>query len=310
MVNRLIRYGYKLSDGKLVPDENEASIVNEIFQKYANGISLKVIAEDLNARKVKYIGEKSGWNKHRIALMIEERKYIGENNYPAIISVELYNEANAIKDRKSFKPRVCSDDIETCKTLVYCGQCGKIMCRKSIWDTREKWICNSRCKCAKYIDDFEVITAIKQGVKKIKDDLSILAASEDRKNYEKTQEIMRCTNDIVRFINSAEPNFNVGKKMILECVNMKFQVCKEDKKAIYTDKIKHFISDRNAEDIDISKINQIMSKIYINQDGSFTIEFINGLYLNVKEADNASTSKKNCNKNRRKSDSCQAKRRQ
>ena len=69
MVNRLIRYGYKLSDGKLVPDECEAAIVNEIFLKYASGISLKSIAEDLNARKIKYIREKSGWNKHRIAFM-------------------------------------------------------------------------------------------------------------------------------------------------------------------------------------------------------------------------------------------------
>lgn len=53
MVNRLIRYGYKLSDGKLVPDECEAAIANEIFLKYASGISLKSIAEDLNARKNK-----------------------------------------------------------------------------------------------------------------------------------------------------------------------------------------------------------------------------------------------------------------
>lgn len=305
MVNRLIRYGYKLSDGKLVPDECEAAIANEIFLKYASGISLKSIAEDLNARKIKYIREKSGWNKHRIAFMIEDRKYIGENNYPAIISRELFEEANAIKNQKSFKKRACSDEIGTCKTFVYCGQCGKLMHRKSIWDTREKWICNGKCKCAKYIDDLEIITVIKQGVKIIKDDVSILSASENRKTYERTQEIMRCTNDIARFINSGEPNFFVGKKMILECANLKFQVCKEDKKAIYTDKIERFIREVD-EDRDISKINQIISKLFVNQDGTFTIEFINGLYLNVMEAGNASASEKNCNKNRRKSDTCQA----
>ena len=110
---------------------------------------------------------------------------------------------------------------------------------------------------------------------------------------------MRCTNDIARFINSGVPNFFVGKKMILECANLKFQVCKEDKKAIYTDKIERFIREVD-EDRDISKINQIISKLFVNQDGTFTIEFINGLYLNVMEAGNASASEKNCNKKRRK----------
>lgn len=157
MVNRLIRYGYKLLDGKLVPDENEALIVMEIFQKYVNGNSLKSIAEELNVRGIIYLGEKCGWNKRRIASMIEEQKYIGEKDYPKLISNELFEAANIVKNRKSFKPKVCSNEVDACKTIVYCGQCGKAMHRKSLWDTREKWICNGGCKCSKYMDDNEII---------------------------------------------------------------------------------------------------------------------------------------------------------
>lgn len=304
MVNRLIRYGYKLLDGKLVPDENEALIVMEIFQKYVNGNSLKSIAEELNIRGIIYFGEKCGWNKRRIASMIEEQKYIGEKDYPKLISNELFEAANIVKNRKSFKPKVCSNEVDACKTIVYCGQCGKAMHRKSLWDTREKWICNGGCKCSKYMDDNEIISAVKNAVEKIKKDTSFLETYDKVDNYEKTPEIMKYTNEIVRLTNSAEPNFKVGKKMILECVNLKFQACKEDKRLIYTNKIKQFIREM-GNDIDVSNISEIVSKVIVNQDGSIAIMFINGLCINNREVNDAGTSEKSCNEDRCQSDSCQ-----
>ena len=294
MVNRFIRYGYKILDGILVPDEDESLIVKEIFQKYVNGNSLKSIAEELNIRGIIYLGKKCRWNKSRIASIIEDRKYIGEKGYPGIISSELFEESNMVKNKKSFKPKVWSKEVEVYKTIVYCGQCGKTMHRRSLWKTREKWICTCGCKCAKYMDDNEIISAVKQAFEKIRDDSSFLETIDSGKSYEKTQEIMKYTNEIFRLTNSIEPNFLIGKKMILECVNLKFQACKENKKIIYTDKIKRVIREM-SDDTDVSNIAEIISKVIVNQNGSITIEFINGLCINNMEVDDAS-SEKDCNK--------------
>lgn len=298
MINRFIKYGYKLLDGKYVPNDEEVLIVNEIFQKYAEGYSLKSIAEELNNREIIYFGDRCDWNKRRIASIIEERKYIGENNYPLIISYELFERANKIKNGKSYKPRACSKEVEACKTIVYCGQCGKRMYRKSMWDTREKWICYSGCKCSNYIDDKEIFLGIKRVVGKVKKDTTLLEASGD-KSYEQTQEIIKCTNEITRLINSFEPNYIVGKKMILDCVNLKFQACKEDKSVIYTGKIKRFLSEYDENNINIEKIDDIVSKVIVNQNGTFTIEFVNGICISEEVVANASTSEKNNNKDRR-----------
>ena len=53
--------------------------------------------------------------------------------------------------------------------------------------------------------------------------------------YYPTQEIMRYTNEIGRMTNQPAPSFMAGKKVILECAALKFQACRENKAAAYTE---------------------------------------------------------------------------
>ena len=56
----------------------------------------------------------------------------------------------------------------------------------------------------------------------------------------------------------------------------------------------------------IDYISETVSKIIIEKDGFVTVEMINGAKISSKEVDNADTSEKNCNEDRRQSDSRQA----
>lgn len=301
-MNRMISYGYGYRDGKLIVVEPEAEVVKDIFRDYINGKILKEIADDLTAKDVDFFNGKRCWNKNMVFRIIGNKKYIGADGYPEIISLEQYEAANAIKESKASRKTALPRETEELKKYVFCGQCGKLLHRRTKWRTREKWYCQNGCKCDRYIDDKVIYGAVEAVAKKILDDPTVLSAGEAY-TYKRTQEIMRYSNEIARLTASPNPSFKAGKKLILECVNLKFQACRENKGLSYTNKILQLT---NGKEYGIDYISGAVSKIIIEQDGSIVVEMINDVKLGDKEAGNANASEKNCNKNRRKSDSCQA----
>lgn len=68
--------GYKVVDKKYVRDEKTAPIVEEIYQKYADGWSIKDICENLNERKIE-TSKGAEFNKNSLHTLLKNRKYLG-----------------------------------------------------------------------------------------------------------------------------------------------------------------------------------------------------------------------------------------
>ena len=294
MAKRTIKYGYKLENGKIAIDYGEAEIVREIFRLYIENSSLKKVADELNRREVVYFKGKIEWGKHRVALIIENKRYIGDECYPPIIDDELFRTANEKKNLKSFEPKKNSKEVEILKTMVHCGQCGKKMRRVPQWHTQERWVCGSKCKCQKYISDDYLNTTIKNIFIERKSGTDDCFTENTEPTYEKTREIMRFTNEIARMSNAPNIDFNVVKKLIFECANLKFQSCKENLYSVYNDKVKKVI-DSATEDDDLIKFLEIISSVIVNSDGSLSLRLKDGTEIGNKEVDDAS-SEKDCNK--------------
>lgn len=96
--NRNIPFGYCMVNGKYAPNAPEAETVRKIFADYIGGKSLKTIAAEMT---IPYIIGKSGWNKNMVCRVLENRKYIGENGYPQIITSEDFELAAQIKSGRS-----------------------------------------------------------------------------------------------------------------------------------------------------------------------------------------------------------------
>ena len=96
--NRNIPFGYCVINGKYAINEIEAQAVREIFENYINGKSLKTIAAEM---QIPYNSGKTVWNKNMVARVLENRKYIGENGYPRIISDEKFNTVTQIKSERN-----------------------------------------------------------------------------------------------------------------------------------------------------------------------------------------------------------------
>ena len=90
---RFIPYGYTIRDGRTVIDHSEADIIRYIFDEYIKGASLKELAEDLTQRKVPYTEKTDVWDKARIARIIDNAKYLGNDEYDPIIDEDTFEYA-------------------------------------------------------------------------------------------------------------------------------------------------------------------------------------------------------------------------
>ena len=95
---RYIPYGYTIRNGEMVVDQEEATVIREIFRSYICGASLKDIADELTVNRVPYTEKTSVWDKARIARIIENAKYTGTEKYDPIIDEDIYE--NAIAEYK------------------------------------------------------------------------------------------------------------------------------------------------------------------------------------------------------------------
>ena len=85
-------FGYKVQLGEIVPQPQEAETVRSIYLQYLAGASFKQLAEQLQTEDVPYDEDKS-WNKNMVARILEDDRYIGDKEFPALIPTEQFHAA-------------------------------------------------------------------------------------------------------------------------------------------------------------------------------------------------------------------------
>ena len=96
--NRNIPFGYCIVNGKYALNTAESEAVQKIFKDYIGGKSLKTVASEM---QIPYNTDKNIWNKSMVCRVLENRKYIGENGYPQIITAEDFEQAACIKAERN-----------------------------------------------------------------------------------------------------------------------------------------------------------------------------------------------------------------
>lgn len=276
MTIRMISYGYGIKNGKIVVIPCEAEIVKQIFCEYESGKILQEIATDLSERGIEFFDGKCNWNKNTVVRIIQNRKYIGENDYPVIIDRELFEKVNRQKSNKWHKKEKQPEIIEYLKGVVYCGNCGKLLHRRASWGSHEKWYCTYDCQYEIYIDDSFIYNDIRNLLSFANENPHALENFDIKPTYTKTQEIVRYTNEIGRYMNERAPSFNAGKKLIMECASVKFSACRYNANGTIASYISEQLS-QEQEYLQKDFLRKIVEKIIVKSNGSMTIRFIGGI---------------------------------
>ncbi len=106
--NRSIPFGYCMVNGKYALNAPEADTVRKIFADYIGGKSLRAIAVEMG---IPYNVGKNKWNINMVCRVLENKKYIGENGYPQIVTAEDFEQADRIKaERNTYRKTVPQDE--------------------------------------------------------------------------------------------------------------------------------------------------------------------------------------------------------
>ena len=151
--------GYKVGpDRKYYIDEEEAKIVREIFERFANGEKKKQIVDDLNKRQIKTaLGRKFCINS--FSKMLSNKRYIGIYTYkgtetpggmPRIISDDLFQrvQAKLVKDKVTKGAHVVKEEY-ILTTKLFCGYCKELMIGYSGTSKSDRKYYYYRCKNVK-----------------------------------------------------------------------------------------------------------------------------------------------------------------
>lgn len=195
--NRYLPFGYEVFDGIICISENEAVIVQSIFEGYKSGLSYQAIADDLRARKVNYLENRYDWNKNRVKRILENKKYIGMSQMPRLIEEELFNEVQELIQNKTSSYRETPFEVIILRKLLCCDVC-KMPLSRYITHNRDVWKCeNPECRVSvpkrvlekalltvqsKIINEKEAVKPVISDHSSIKVDENIVALKESLKS--------------------------------------------------------------------------------------------------------------------------------
>lgn len=226
MSKRNIPFGYRYKDGIIIIDKTESKILKQIFIDYLNGKSLQKISNELNDKGIEYMTKTFGWNKSRIMRIIDDKRYLGNNNYPPLLDNETYKSAQIKKRSKNkLKNLDRESDIFKLNVPILCYKCEHKMFRRhdSRLSCNERWICeNENCRSYMEITDDELFKQITKCLNNLVMHPEIIIDNEQG-NYETNSEIIKAENEIKRISNSPNVDMKELIKKMAECVSLKYK---------------------------------------------------------------------------------------
>lgn len=267
--NRHIPFGYKMEIGIIKPHDIESSIVKNIFNNYLKGSSLKTISDHLSAKGVEYLPGVNKWNKNRIKRILEDKRYTGDNIYPAIISEQVFTQAEKIKNQKNEKKEVRETDIYSIlASPVLCECCKTEM--KRYHDKRlnppQRWRCkNADCNAIAYMNDSEFGEKVKEIFFALADNINMVNRVKPME-YKPSLDVMRMTNDIARVLENYELDREQTKNLIFECAVQKYKEIDMAQYITYQLKIDLEKAKNTMPEFNKQLFYKIVSKIVLSPD--------------------------------------------
>lgn len=222
--NRTLPYGYKIEDGRVMRNDSEAEVIRRIYRSYTEGLSYKAIAESLTEEGIRYMPEKSAWNKNMVARILQNQNYLGTGKYPPIIKEALCQQAKLAQKPYTHTE---SKDIKAIKPLLVCAACGKPIRRRVKRNGEERWYCERDAKHIGIAVTDEILQeSIRVLWRHLIENLQLAdaggGAGEDNPI---SLETIRLKNEIDQMLKAEEINENELKSKILEIASLRYASC-------------------------------------------------------------------------------------
>ena len=283
MRNRNIPFGYQYQNGVLAVHPLESQTVQAVFTAYLSGEPLSEIAAHLTAKLVEYLPGRWQWDKARVKRILDNSKYMGEGDFPQIITHKEFQMAHRKKEGASTNRQPVDEDIKLFKGLTHCHHCGNAMVRRM--DSRMEHPVTWKCpQCGYFLplpdEEFKQRVFLLQ--KKLADK-PLLAEKEEDEIPVTSMETRRVTNEIFRKLDS-------GVFSEDELVNLALQCAAKNYEAITS---AQHITDRLTATLihagplsafDRTLFEKTVSEIHLTRKGEILLKLQNGVFVGEGDA--------------------------
>lgn len=298
-------FGYTQINHQLVPEKNNAMIVNDIFKSYLSGMGINEIAKHLNSvinteqaatvqhifyaytegQSFKEIAEylttsgtayhfsDNNWNKNIVARILANEIYCGAKGYPAIISKEVYSQAASIRSNKTV---TYSAVLKPFRSDMQCACCGE----RLYWRPRtQQWTCRQCGMWSKPMQPENMAQQIVDRLYQIQQHPEIIHNPKEQCNT-RSIEVAQLDHEIHTALALPELDADAIIDKILRRAELQFNYCAAGDDDPTTMQIKRACKEFKPTDtFPESFYSSIVSKIILHLDTHIDIKLRNGQTL-------------------------------
>lgn len=273
---RSIPFGYCMEHAVIRSDPEEAEAVKHIFSLYSSGHSLDRIAKAMTASGPRYHKEKDQWNIGMVKRILENRKYLGDEGYPAIIEDEIYQQVQRLKEKKTlYSP--CPSVIAAAKDKAVCNECGETMKRTPVGHGIAQWQCqNPQCLNIVRFSDDELSRRIEHCLQMAAKAPEALKKDAPQPAYQ-TIETIRLENEFRTSLNRNGENPEYLKTLIFALAAEKYALLPDDS---LSHRMRSLCWNAIGETPDrtalLEILNGAVSAVYVGRNRALALRLING----------------------------------
>lgn len=284
---RKVPFGYEIQNGILRSHPEEANAVKYIFSQYLTGASYQAIADAMAQQGIRYHQHTAEWNKNMVKRILENRKYIGADDYPRIIPDSDFLTAQLQRAERSTYAPLPNAIRPICHKIV-CAACGVKMLRDTKSHGRAHWRCqNPDCKQMVAINDDSLRKLVDQQLQKLTQLPHLLAIPEPQKATLSADDI-RLQNELTHALNRGSESHEYIKTLAFTAATQRYERLLDPTPAYELEQLKMQLEQGNVDDEAIQRLlDTAVRTIRLSPDKNVELELVNGKITPEKDVQSA-----------------------
>ncbi len=274
---RSIPFGYRMERAQIICEQTEAETVKQIFSLYLNGHSLGQIAAAMTAQAVRYHAHTDQWNKNMVKRILENDRYLGNEDYPQLIGSDEYFAVRCLKNKKLQDQKPCPESIRPISHMMTCAVCGARMCRQADKRKTTRWVCqNKGCRETAIITDDELSEALDRCSRQLATSPQLLeVCAPDTPS--RSMDGIRLENELTAAFNRGTESTAYMKMLIFAAAAERYRTLPDLTVEHKAREIQRRLEDRSAV------IEKAVRRILLQRGPGITIELISGHSIHIGE---------------------------
>lgn len=270
MKNRYLPFGYKIADGKIVADSEQAEAVRRMFDAYTAGQTFQQIADAMHAQGIPYRSDAPRWNKNMVSRILANAGYCGTAEYPQIITAEQLEAAEKIRRSKAV---TYSATLKSFRKDIQCGCCGA----RLYWHTKSRqWFCQGCGMWSKPTQAEETFNSIVEKLRWLRQNPEVVHPPAGQTNVQ-SMETTLLDREIGQALLDTEPDADALIAKILHRAELEYKFCSAGDADPATLQIQKACAEFEPTDgFPYTFYKEVVSKVILYRDTHIELKLQNG----------------------------------